>query len=352
MPAGMGAHAGMSSINELEYLCVDRFLAQFMDVQALASALELGIVDRLEQQAVEFGSLLPGADVRVLRLLVDLLRVNGVVEEGSYGVALTAEFRCALKFRGLIEAKIDFANLAAVDLIRHFSALVRDPREFMASAAMFRLFSYGRCFDFTPENIQLTRRWMRITTELTRHEARACLHRYDFTPHRRMLDIGGNSGEFALQICRQHAHLRATVFDLPLVCDIGREHIQSAPESARIAFVAGNAMEDALPAGMDLITFKSVLHDWPDAEAALFVRRAFAALAPGGTLLIFERGAFEIGATTLPYATVPLVTFAHSYRSPAFYEALLGELGGEKIATQRVGLEMPFFVCTAGKRAQ
>src|ERR1051326_4168968 len=132
----------------------------------------------------------------------------------------------------------------------------------------------SRCFDRSSESYEMTRRWMRFTTALTRYEARVCVKRYDFGRHRRMLDVGGNSGEFLLQVCRAHSELSATVFDLPLVCDIGQEHVSSHPESSRINFRRGNALVDALPGGIDLVSFKSMLHDWPENEARRLMQRA------------------------------------------------------------------------------
>ena len=88
-----------------------------------------------------------------------------------------------------------------------------------------------------------------------------------------MLDIGGNSGEFVLQVCKRHQGLRASVLDLPLVCDIGREHIAAEPEAERISFIKGNAFTDPLPEAFDLISFKSMLHDWPEKDAPSLIER-------------------------------------------------------------------------------
>lgn len=38
---------------------------------------------------------------------------------------------------------------------------------------------------------------------------------YDFGAHRNLLDLGGGSGAFPLELCAGHSGLRATVFDLP-----------------------------------------------------------------------------------------------------------------------------------------
>src|SRR5687767_6856414 len=145
------------------YLCVDRFLAHFMDAQALGAAFELGVIDCLERESahtIESLCQRLGADTRVFPVFVDLLRAAGVLSRDDSALAFTPEFRNALQYRDLLVAKLDFARVAAFDLINDFSTLVRAPREFMARARMFRLFSYGRCFDSTPENLELTRRWV------------------------------------------------------------------------------------------------------------------------------------------------------------------------------------------------
>lgn len=334
--------------SEREYLCVDEFLRDFLSVQALATAFTLELIDLLAERQVVRVSELHG-DVRGLRLLLDVLRSSSVVEENGGEITLSDRFRRALQFRDLLEAKIEFANIAAVDFLQHFPALVVEPGAFMASAGMFRLFDYGRAWERTPENEEATRRWMRLTTALTRYEAGVCLARFPFAKHRRMLEIGGNSGEFALQVCQQHPQIEATVFDLPVVCDVGRKHVQGKPGSERVQFVAGDARRDPLPEGCDLVAFKSMLHDWPDEDAARFLNRANAVLEPGGAVLIFERDRVEVGREPLPFGALPLVVFAGAYRGPEFYVAALQALGFIEIRVERVELELPFFLLSAVK---
>jgi SAM-dependent methyltransferase len=172
---------------------------------------------------------------------------------------------------------------------------------------------------------------------------------HDFSRYHQILDIGGNSGEFVLQICRRHPGVSATVFDLPLVCDIGQEHIRSEAEADRISFIKGNALTDALPKGFDLITFKSMLHDWPEKEAKQFIVKASHSLEPGGTLLIFERGPLEVRERTLPYSMIPFLLFFHSFRSPVVYEEQFKDLGFQDTKVERVDLETPFYLMTATK---
>ncbi len=67
----------------------------------------------------------------------------------------------------------------------------------------------------------------------------------------------------------------------------------------------GNALTDDFLKRFDMITFKSMLHDWPEREAKQFITGASHSLEPLGTLLIFERGPLEVGETTLPYSMIP-----------------------------------------------
>jgi len=190
---------------------------------------------------------------------------------------------------------------------------------------------------------------MRVTSTLTRYEASACLELYDFGGHRRALDVGGNSGEFLLQLCRRHPRLAGTVFDLPLVCDIGMEHLLAEPEASRIGFVKGDLRNDPLPSGYDLISFKSMLHDWPPEDAERFLAKAVQALSPGGTLLIFERSPLQLREAAVPFSLIPTLLFFRSYRPPAQYAAWLEALGMRDLVLREVQLDSAFFVLSARK---
>lgn len=334
------------------YLCVEAFLGDAVRARALGTALELGVIDRVAaREGMDRAALADalGIDRSGVGMLCDLLAAGGVVEEPQGRLRLTEAFRGALAFRDLLEAKLDFAALVFPDFLGGLTALLASPDEFRRRANIFRLFDYGRCYDASPESVALARRWIRITTALTKYEAGACLAAHDFGRYRSHLDIGGNSGEFALRICRAHSGLRATVFDLPLVCRVGREHLRGEPEADRIGFVPGNALTQALPAGCDLITFKSMLHDWPEREARQLIAKASQALTEGGTLLIFERGPFECAERGVPYSLVPFLLFFRSFRAPAIYAAQLEGLGFREIAVRRIDLEMPFFLVTGVK---
>jgi len=338
---------------EFDYLSVDDFIKDIVNARALASAFELHLIDYLvKNQTVSLEEIKKGfkGDAQGPPLLLDLLMANHVLEESKGKIRLTQPFVKALRYRDLLEAKLEWARFVLPDFMDLFTTLIHSPDRLGSNARISDFFCYHRSFEATPENYELTKRWMRTTTAFTKYEAQVCMKCHDFSRYHRILDIGGNSGEFVLQICRRHPGTLATVFDLPLVCDIGQEHIRSEAEADRIKFIKGNVITDALPKGFDLITFKSMLHDWPEKEAKQFVEKASHSLEPGGTLLIFERGPLEVLEKALPYSMIPFLLFFRSFRSPVIYEEHLKGLGFQDIGIEKIDLETPFYLIAAREK--
>lgn len=226
------------------YLCVDEFLKTMIDAKALATAFRMRLIDYLQEHTSSTFDAVQRClcdDRQGLQFLLGSLASNNVVVWERDTLRLSDRFLHALRYRDLLEAKLDFAQLVAPDLLNFFHLLIQDPGEFMSRARLFELFGYHRCFDRTDENYELTRQWMRFTTALTKYEAEACLQQHDFSKYKKLLDIGGNSGEFVLRICKRHAAISGTIVDLPLVCDVGTQHVFAEPEAERISFHPADA---------------------------------------------------------------------------------------------------------------
>ncbi|HEX4410175.1 MAG TPA: methyltransferase [Xanthobacteraceae bacterium] len=333
-----------------EFLSVNDFLGTEMDARAIRSAMDLGILDALSGNgAMSLPTL--AAERRInpigLRLLIDLLEVNGVVARSGDGVELTPAFRAAFRFRDLLEMRIGFADLVWPDIHCLFTPLLTDLPQFMARSAVFNLFRYDRCIDVTPENLEATAAWTKFTTCLTKYEAAAALDGVDLASARSFIDLGGNTGEFALQVCRRNPNIEAVVVDLPVVCALGRKHVADAPEAARITFFPCDMRGHALPPAADLVAFKSVLHDWPDADAERLLERASALVRPGGRILIFEREPIELRGKRMPYVMASDLVFLHFLRPADLYLKKLTQLGFVSIQYRRVELDIGFHLIVA-----
>jgi SAM-dependent methyltransferase len=117
--------------------------------------------------------------------------------------------------------------------------------------------------------------------------ARRLAELVDLKSRRRLVDVGGGAGAIAEALALRFPELRVTLFDLPAVCELARERFARSPAAARLTTVAGDFHRDSLPA-CDSLFLGNVLHDWSEAEDVALLRKAHAALEPGGTLIVYD----------------------------------------------------------------
>jgi SAM-dependent methyltransferase len=115
----------------------------------------------------------------------------------------------------------------------------------------------------------------------------------DLSGCRRLLDLGGGPGTYAIFFCRQYPQLSATVFDLPTTQPFAQKVIGEHGLEGRIRFQAGDFLEDALVdvdggGPYDAVWMSHILHGEGPSDCKKLVSRAADALAPGGRLAIHE----------------------------------------------------------------
>jgi len=103
-----------------------------------------------------------------------------------------------------------------------------------------------------------------------------------------LVDAGGGDGTNAIAIARANPHLEITVFDSPSVCARAKANIEAAGLSDRIHAHAGNFFFDPFPPGADCILFSHILTIWSKEKNVALLKRAHAALPPGGRVLVFN----------------------------------------------------------------
>ena len=118
--------------------------------------------------------------------------------------------------------------------------------------------------------------------------AERLLREVDFAPFRRLLDVGGGSGGYALALLEAHPALEATIFDLPALRPLAEERIAERGLGERCRFAAGSFFDDPLPRGHDALLLANVLHDWETAECGRILTACREAIAPGGTIVVVE----------------------------------------------------------------
>lgn len=110
----------------------------------------------------------------------------------------------------------------------------------------------------------------------------------DLQGRSRLLDIAGGSGIFACAFAAHYPRLSATVFERSPVDQIAGKMIQKRGYANRVTVATGDMFSDALPTGFDVHLYSNVVHDWDEPKVRRLLAASFAALAPGGILLIHD----------------------------------------------------------------
>jgi acetylserotonin N-methyltransferase len=104
----------------------------------------------------------------------------------------------------------------------------------------------------------------------------------------RLLDVGGGSGCFAIALALANRGLRATIMELPAMCEVAQEYIRAADAEARVDTVAVDMFREPWPAGFDALFFANVFHDWNFETCGWLARQAFDALPSGRRIYLHE----------------------------------------------------------------
>lgn len=110
----------------------------------------------------------------------------------------------------------------------------------------------------------------------------------DFSKYKQLMDVGGGSGAYCIEVAKRYPTMNAAVFDLPSTLSITAEKIMEADLSARIKTYPGSFFTDELPKGSDVILLSMILHDWSPAENLDILKKCYDALPSGGEVIISE----------------------------------------------------------------
>lgn len=212
---------------------------------------------------------------------------------------------------------------------------------------ILKVFDYSKAIDVSTDIARRQFEWVKYVTALSHYETPLLLKLLNIQSNDcRLLEIGGNSGETAWQICQEHVQLSASVLDLPAVCEMGKEYLQSRGSGeTSIQFLWGDAIRAVWPKRNDVILFKSMLHDWPEIIALTLLEKSIKSLTTGGRVVIFER----ICDNTIPlgYASTPIALFRDYYRPRSWYRDNLVQLGAVKTKIDVVAVDLPMAVTHA-----
>jgi SAM-dependent methyltransferase len=101
-----------------------------------------------------------------------------------------------------------------------------------------------------------------------------------------LLDLGGGPGTYAMAFLAKNPGLRATVGDRPAALEVAKEIATTHKAGARLSYLPLDLLKDDIPGRFDVIWYSNVLHIYSPEENLNVFRRARAALAEGGRLIV------------------------------------------------------------------
>jgi cyclopropane fatty-acyl-phospholipid synthase-like methyltransferase len=112
---------------------------------------------------------------------------------------------------------------------------------------------------------------------------------------RRLVDIAGGHGGFAMAMCRRHPELQATIVDLPPSAAVGRRIVAEQGFAERVTYREGDVFEVGLGEDVDIVSSFNLIHHLSVERNRELCRMARAALRPGGCLVIGDAAQPEAG---------------------------------------------------------
>ena len=138
-------------------------------------------------------------------------------------------------------------------------------------------------------------------------------------PTRRLMDVGGNTGRWAMQCVRHNPDVEVTIVDLPQQLGMMREQTAGQPGADRIHGYAANMLDDKckLPCDQpfDAIWMSQFLDCFGEEEIVSILRRAAEVMTPDTHLYIMEtlwdRQRFDTAALCLTQISLYFTAIAN-----------------------------------------
>ncbi len=254
--------------------------AGYQPAKLLHAALELGLFDALAggpATAAELSRIL-GVDARATAIAANALVALEVLEgeAGGYRNGEAAE-------RFLVSTSGEYRG----EILRHLGRGWADWGALEGTWRTGRSPAAARP-EALPEGPAALRHFILGMENLTRELAPHLADLLPLADCRRVLDLGGGPGNYALALARRWPELTAVHFDLPRVSAVARAFVAGQPGSDRLEFRVGDFRTDPLGEGYGAVWVSQVIHMLGEDGVRALLGRARDVLLPGGLLAIHD----------------------------------------------------------------
>lgn len=326
-----------------EYLALERRLSDLLVIEAIYSAIELGLIEHLAPAAMTDDRLAEatGTDPRALRHLLRLLADEGIartVPGGCWGLTAFGQRLRPDAPESLHGMVLSYKELLHPAYRRLRFSLKTGQSGFLAA---FQKGFYEHLGSDARASANFNN-WMDASAA---DMADRLLAAYDFRSFRRFVDVGGNRGRLTAALLAAHPRMTAILFDLEQALTEAPGLLAAAGVAARCERVAGSFFE-GVPGGAELYLLSRVLFNWTDERALVILQRIRAVMPVDAVLLVVDMALPDAGQASAQSATSLnlLALLGVMLRTAAEYHALLGRAGLHTRRTERIaGSELTLF---------
>ena len=131
------------------------------------------------------------------------------------------------------------------------------------------------------------REFLRAMSGVSRGANLAIAQQFPWAEYQTCADIGTAQGDLITQITLAQPHLQGIGYDLPEVGPVFDDYIAANGLTGRVSFTGGSFFTDDLPKA-DVLLFGHILHDWDLPSKKMLLAKAWAALPPGGAVVVYD----------------------------------------------------------------
>jgi hypothetical protein len=266
-------------------------LLELIQMRLISEAIHvvavLGIADLLADGSKDIEELAEqtGTSEASLRRVMRALATFQIFSQdsvGRFGLAPLGQFLKRDVPGSLHQAALFFGGESRANTIQLFLECVKT-----GESAVHKLSGGKRIFEWLEGDPVLNKRFNSVMTAFSVLHSTGLLEAYDFSPAKKIVDVGGGHGKNLSEILKKNPGMRGVLFDLPHAFEGGNIAIAQAGLGDRCEVVSGDFFV-SVPAGADAYLLSRVIHDWDDEQTVAILKVVRKAIAPNGKLILLE----------------------------------------------------------------
>lgn len=275
--------------------------------ELLRAALSLNLYELLEAEALNVFEISERLHIEPTRVQI---LVEGLVAIGLLRKAPAEKFENCIAIAEIVslgeiavlKALVRFqSEIVAVGQRRYTESLISNRNEGLEFFPGRGQTLYNR-LEFQP-NLQKV--FFDYMQTYTTYASRALIKAHNFSGYKKILDVGGGGGALASALVCASIGSEVTILDTNFARSSFDEQMLETSWPSSISFYLANMHEADFPCGYDLVIFSHQLVIWSPEQNIGLLEKAYRALLPGGTVIIFS-------SVTNDEGDGPLMTFLDS----------------------------------------